>query len=117
VNAEKPVPTLQDLVYRLFQYGLSSWGAFSTTRYTSNNPKPPIQVESTSAGIETYSAELEGNAKNAMNLEFIHNNLHVSIRNIMGLQETRLTLSRTLWEEPNFFAHQKKASTSGALAI
>ncbi|KAJ5589654.1 Di-copper centre-containing protein [Penicillium hordei] len=73
VNAETPVPTLQDLVYRLFQYGLSSWGAFSTTRYTSNYPKPPIQAEL---------------AKDAMNLEFIHNNLHVSIRSIMGVQES-----------------------------
>jgi tyrosinase len=83
VNAEKPVPTLQDLIYRLFQYGLDSWGAFSTTRYTSKNPKPPTQK---SAGIEKNKTELEGDAKNTMNLEFIHNNLHVSIRSIMGVQ-------------------------------
>ncbi|KAL3436396.1 hypothetical protein BDV09DRAFT_184332 [Aspergillus tetrazonus] len=56
-------------------YGLDSWGAFSSVRYT----KGLTEAESASTGIETYSEELHGKAKNALNLEFIHNNVHASI--------------------------------------
>ncbi|KAJ5812716.1 Di-copper centre-containing protein [Penicillium robsamsonii] len=72
VNAEKVVPTLQDLVYRLFQYPLTSWGAFSTTRYTSTSPNPPVEHKS----VDTQSAKLQGDIANAISLEFIHNNIH-----------------------------------------
>ncbi|KAJ5497079.1 Di-copper centre-containing protein [Penicillium fimorum] len=65
VNAEKLVPTLQDLVHRLFQYPITSWGAFSTTRYTSTNLTPPAN-----------SAKLQDDIPNAISLEFIHNNIH-----------------------------------------
>ncbi|KAL4759696.1 uncharacterized protein BDW70DRAFT_161397 [Aspergillus foveolatus] len=47
---ENPVPTLQDLAL--------------------------TKAESASMGIETYSEELHGNAKNALNLKCIHNNVH-----------------------------------------
>lgn len=82
MNAEKPIPTLQDLVYRLFQYGLDSWGAFSSTRYTSKTPKALDQDKSKSANTSTESKDKErdNKGKNAMNLEFIHNNLHVSTK-------------------------------------
>ncbi|PKY00109.1 Di-copper centre-containing protein [Aspergillus campestris IBT 28561] len=65
---ETTVPTLQELVHRLFQSGLDSWGEFSSTRYTDKEvgPYPP-------KGVDPKSAI---NAKNAMNLEFIHNNVH-----------------------------------------
>ncbi|KAE8356243.1 common central domain of tyrosinase-domain-containing protein [Aspergillus coremiiformis] len=71
VNAGRPVPTLQDLVYRLFQYGLSSWGAFSSTCFKSGIPE-----KEKPEGIEKYCPELDGDIKNALSLEFIHNNVH-----------------------------------------
>ncbi|XHG07673.1 hypothetical protein AWENTII_010808 [Aspergillus wentii] len=58
IDHQRPVPTLQDMVYRLFQYGLDNWGAFATTRYEKDK-KPRTE-----------------NPKNAMSLEFIHNNVH-----------------------------------------
>ncbi|KAK1143577.1 hypothetical protein N8T08_006187 [Aspergillus melleus] len=48
-----PVPTLQDMVYRLFQSGIDSWGAFATTKYGKDE-----------------------NAKNALSVESVHNNVH-----------------------------------------
>ncbi|KAI9370863.1 Di-copper centre-containing protein [Aspergillus egyptiacus] len=80
IDGEKPVPTIQDLVYRLFQYGLDTWGAFSTTRYTdaADGPEPPKKgnPKSVSAEAASHHAQPNINAKNAMNLEFIHNNIH-----------------------------------------
>lgn len=94
---ESPVPTLQDMVYRLFQYGLGSWGAFSTTRYKNDN-----------------SVKEGDNAKNAMSLEFIHNNVHVS--DFPSSIEAKAKQYRTGWEEHNSFALKRRTYTSGALA-
>lgn len=57
-GTDAPVAVLQDLVYRLFQTGVENWGAFSSTHYKQENDTP------------------HDDAKNAINLEYIHNNIH-----------------------------------------
>jgi hypothetical protein len=90
----------------LFQYGLDSWGAFSTTRYTDTKvgPEPPREVDSEPASIEAAlnNAQPKLNGKNAINLEFIHNNVHVSNQSVsFGARNSpNLTFSELCWRSP-----------------
>ncbi|CAG7917753.1 unnamed protein product [Penicillium olsonii] len=73
IGNEGTTPTIPDLVNRLFQYGLDSWGAFSSSRYPSKQQGRGSQKEAEGRrGSDVLGSEV----KNAVNLEFIHNNLH-----------------------------------------
>ncbi|KAB8274760.1 common central domain of tyrosinase-domain-containing protein [Aspergillus minisclerotigenes] len=58
-----PVPTLQDMTFRLLTTGGLNWGEFSSTRYDDKEE-------------EAQPKNNEQTPKNWMNLEAIHNNVH-----------------------------------------
>lgn len=89
-DGERDIPTVQDLINRLFTYGLDHWGAFSSSRYTSPHPEAPKQDGSAAVTLPKLKLD-EKNVKNAMNLEFIHNNIHVSFWAVLASKKMGLT--------------------------
>lgn len=81
-----PVPTLQDMVFRLLSCGIDSWGAFASTRYVEKKEDDYYKQKQAKGKEENMGQgtaqepqkDLVKEAKNATSVEFIHNNVHVS---------------------------------------
>ncbi|GLA51827.1 hypothetical protein CBS63078_9911 [Aspergillus niger] len=79
-----PVPTLQDMVFRLLSCGIDSWGAFASTRYVEKKEDDYYKQKQAKGKEENMGQgtaqepqkDLVKEAKNATSVEFIHNNVH-----------------------------------------
>ncbi|RDK43357.1 Di-copper centre-containing protein [Aspergillus phoenicis ATCC 13157] len=79
-----PVPTLQDMVFRLLSCGIDSWGAFASTRYVEKKEDDYYKQKQAKGKEENMGhgtaqepqKDLVKEAKNATSVEFIHNNVH-----------------------------------------